>query len=68
VLAVPVNSTTQAQVVVLELRRPGGAPTLPWTGTQVTVIGAAALSLLAAGILFFIAGRRRRRADEEDSA
>ncbi|MFT4285882.1 MAG: hypothetical protein QM598_13710, partial [Protaetiibacter sp.] len=65
VLSVAVTSTTEPQLVVVELRRSGGS--LPWTGAQVAGIGAAAAALLAAGVLFLIAARRRRREDAEAS-
>ncbi|MBN9141352.1 MAG: SpaH/EbpB family LPXTG-anchored major pilin [Micrococcales bacterium] len=65
VLSVAVTSTTEPQLVVVELRRSGGS--LPWTGAQVAGVGAAAVALLAAGVLFLIAARRRRREDAEAS-
>lgn len=64
VLSVVVTSTTEPQLVVVELHRQSGG-SLPWTGAQVAGIGTASLALLAAGILFLIAGRRRRRDVEE---
>lgn len=70
VLPVTVTSTTQAQLVVVELRQStggggGGGGNLAWTGLQVAGAGAAAAALVAAGVLFLIAGRRRRRDEAE---
>src|SRR5690606_3530379 len=67
VLAVTVTSTTQPQLVVVDLRRKTASDiTLPWTGLEVVVGSAAAAALLAAGILFLLAARRRRRPDSEE--